>query len=84
MSVYYNIKLENDDQEEKRFNVDSNSFIPVLNHQERYSVGVKRFKIPTSQIDLYRIYPNRQFLMGHYNATSNTNTKLTMTDLYCK
>lgn len=85
MSIYYNVKLRNGDQEEIKFNVDSQSYIPVLRHQERYQVGVKRFKIPTSQIDFYRIYQYRQILSTQINSKKNgviQTGKMLLTDMF--
>lgn len=62
MSVYYNVKVKNDNEDPIIFKTNETSFIPILNNQENYEVGVKRFKIPTSEIDFYRLYPQKQVL----------------------
>ena len=59
MSIYYNFKM-NADRTEKtsaRFNSQGGSG-NVIDNSSMYEVGVNRFKIPISDIPLYRIYHN--------------------------
>ena len=59
MSIYYNFKM-NADRTEKtsaRFNSQGGSG-NVVDNPSLYEVGVNRFKIPISDIPLYRIYHN--------------------------
>lgn len=60
-SIYYNIS-QFDKLEKKLFQVNETSFDNILEQQNEYQVGVKRFKIPASEIDTFRIYPNRYIL----------------------
>ena len=83
MSVYYNITKFNKDKEPQRFVVNETSFDAVLPNQSLYEVGVKRFKIPATEIDLFRIYPNR-YVIGSTIISSGTNgtTKFFISDLF--
>lgn len=60
-SIYYNIS-QFDKNDTKQFLVNETSFDNILEQQNQYQVGVKRFKIPASEIDTFRIYPNRYVL----------------------
>lgn len=83
MSVYYNITKLNKDKEPQRFIVNETSFDAVLANQSLYEVGVKRFKIPATEIDLFRIYPNR-YVIGSTIISSGTNgtSNFFINDLY--
>lgn len=65
MSIFYNLKLNPDRDADMNRNLEIENFsnIPILENQSDYSVGVKRFKIPVNNVDLYRIYEN-QHLFG--------------------
>ena len=76
MSQYYNVLLSNDSTESTRFDANDTSFIPVLENQSEYSVGVHRCKIPLDQ-DAIRIYEGECFLgfnLDHTNYGSNGST----------
>tara|TARA_R110000803_G_scaffold11017_2_gene33404 strand:+ start:1440 stop:3179 length:1740 start_codon:yes stop_codon:yes gene_type:complete len=83
MSVYYNITKLNKDKKPERFIVNESSFDAVLANQSLYEVGVKRFKIPATEIDLYRIYPNRNVLGASIITSSeNKTSKFWISDLF--
>ena len=84
MSVYYNVKVGNDNEEPVLMKTNETSFIPILENQEKYEVGVKRFKIPTSEIDFYRVYPQRQVMYSNMNLASRSpsQNKKYLTDLF--
>ena len=60
MSIFYNMKMNPNGKEDYNRLVEFSDFLqsPVIDDQSKYSVGVKRFKIPITNIDLYRIYEN--------------------------
>ena len=71
MSVYYNIKKPNLTGTKVLFKVNEQSFVPVLDKQSDYQVGIKRFKIPTSNIDFFRLYPKRYVLGVKFASDGN-------------
>ena len=62
-SVYYNISQFNNTADDELFQVNQNSFDAILDQQNNYQVGVKRFKIPATTVDTFRIYED-DYIMG--------------------
>jgi hypothetical protein len=64
MSIYYNMKILPNPHNDTNTEVNFEDFLesPLINNQSEYSVGVKRFKIPISNVDEYRVYENEQLL----------------------
>ena len=62
MSIFYNFKMNPSREADYNRIVKFEDFLEsnVIENQSEYSVGVKRFKIPISNIDMYRIYENTQ------------------------
>lgn len=64
MSIYYNLKINPKEDADYNRDISFEDFItsPIIEKQSDYSVGIKRFKIPISNVDLYRIYENRELI----------------------
>lgn len=72
MSIFYNFKLNPTRNADYNRIVKFEDFLEsnVIENQSEYSVGVKRFKIPISNIDMYRVYENTQHIGLVVNSTS--------------
>ena len=72
MSIFYNFKMNPSREADYNRIVKFEDFLEsnVIENQSEYSVGVKRFKIPISNIDMYRIYENTQHIGLVSNSTS--------------
>ena len=83
MSVFYNITKNNKNSEPIDLITSDTSFDELLDNQSNYEVGVKRFKIPTSEVDFYRIYPRRAYIGTRWdNSGRASTTNLQINDLY--
>ena len=83
MSVFYNITKNNKNSEPIDLITSDTSFNELLDNQSNYEVGVKRFKIPTSEVDFYRIYPRRAYIGTRWdNSGRASTTNLQINDLY--
>jgi len=82
-SVYYNISLFNENKKPERFVKNETSFDYILDKQSNYEVGIKRFKLPATDIDTFRIYPNRYILgLDFYNSSENAGSNFYAVDIY--
>ena len=63
MSVYYNVESINKTGIPIDFRINENALDQILDKQSDFQVGIKRFKIPASEVDVFRIYPDR-YLIG--------------------
>jgi hypothetical protein len=77
MSIYYNLTMTPSNTESIDRNLEIEHFNngDILQKQSDYSVGVKRFKIPISNVDLYRIYENHQTIGTLMIGETHTNEK---------
>lgn len=85
MSVFFNLVADNNINEENKlmeFNVISSE--DIIDGETDYSVGVNRFKIPSGDIDFFRIYPNRYQVAFCYKASVEINdiNRKYLVDLY--
>lgn len=77
MSIYYNLTMtpSNTESIDRNLQIEHFNNGDILEKQSDYSVGVKRFKIPISNVDLYRIYENQQsigtLLVGEKHQNNN-------------
>lgn len=67
---FYNVELYNSGEEPVRFETSQTSFQPVIDEPNRYSVGVKRFKIPLSRVDSIRVYEGECYLGFNLDHTN--------------
>lgn len=64
MSIYYNLKINPNENADYNRDIAFEDYVdsPIIEKQSDYSVGIKRFKIPISNVDLYRIYENKELI----------------------
>ena len=88
MSIFYNVKInaDRDNKEQASFDQLGGSGA-ILENQSDFQVGVVRFKIPITDIPLYRVYENEfylsQSLNGFMSWTRNSDTKNNNFPDYC-
>ena len=88
MSIFYNVKITGDRDEKEQASFDQlGGSGAILNNQSEYQVGVVRFKIPITDVPLYRVYENEfylsQSLNGFMSWTRNSDTKNLNFSDYC-
>ena len=87
MSIFYNVKINADRDEKVQASFDQlGGSGAILDKQSDYQVGVVRFKIPITDIPLYRVYENEFFLgfslRGYMSFIRSGNTANTSSPLY--